>query len=177
MIDLFTMLVIFLIQQFSASGELLSVSANVSMPVAASPKELERAPIITLTRANDKTGGMLLFESEPVVPLNDITEVKYPDWNIKQLGLKLDCDKELNKAAPKACVDKSAWGKQQNAPCGGDPKSERCKKVHDSRKIIIQADRTVPFKVIKMVMATCGRHQFREPNFAVTRGAAKEAAK
>jgi biopolymer transport protein ExbD len=175
MIDLFTMLVIFLIQQFSASGELLTVNANVSMPTAASPAQLERAPIITLTRVTDKTGGMLMFENEPVVPLSEVTEVKYPDWNIKQLGLKLDCNKEMDKSAPKACVDKSAWGKQQAVPCGGDPKSERCKKVHDSRKIIIQADRTVPFKVIKMVMATCGRHQFREPNFAVTQMMRQEA--
>jgi biopolymer transport protein ExbD len=34
MIDLFTMLVLFLIAQFSASGELMTVNPNVAMPKA-----------------------------------------------------------------------------------------------------------------------------------------------
>ena len=118
MIDLFTMLVIFLIQQFSASGELLTVNANVNMPNSASPVDLERAPIVTLTRVTDKSGGSLLFESEPLAPINEINEVKYPDWNIKPLGERLDCNSETDKSKKpgERCFDRSAWGKQQKLP-------------------------------------------------------------
>ena len=60
MIDLFTMLVIFLIQQYSASGELTLVNPNVALPKAGASAELARAPMIGLTRA-DSEGALELF--------------------------------------------------------------------------------------------------------------------
>lgn len=149
MIDLFTMLVIFLIQQFSASGELMLVNPNVAMPKASSMKELERAPIVALSRwENPETPGDLLFENNKIMSQKEINEVKYPSWDIK----------------PLAEVLKKAWQNQQRAT---SPIPAQQAKIRTNRKIIIQADRSVPFSVIKMVMATCGRNEYREPNFAI----------
>ena len=142
MIDLFTMLVIFLIQQYSASGELTLVNPNVALPKAGASAELLRAPMIGLTRADANSQGDLLFENQRIMSLADINEVKFPSWDIK----------------PLADVLKRTWAVQQTAPN---------KKDKENRKVIIQADRTVPFQVIKMVMATCGRNEYREPNFAI----------
>ena len=146
MIDLFTMLVIFLIQQFSASGELMLVNPNVAMHKAGSHAELERAPMVALTKADGNSPGDLLFENNKIMSLGDVNEVKYPSWEIK----------------PLADVLNKQWKIQQ---AKGASKKEK-----DNRKIIIQADRTVPFQVIKMVMATCGRNEYREPNFAIMVG-------
>lgn len=143
MIDLFTMLVIFLIQQFSASGELMLVNPNVAMPKAGSHAELSRAPIIALTRGDASSPGDLMFENVRIMSLGDVNEVKFPSWDIK----------------PLADVLKRQWKVQQDSAKNAKEKS--------NRKIIIQADRTVPFQVIKMVMATCGRNEYREPNFAI----------
>ncbi len=142
MIDLFTMLVIFLIQQYSASGELTLVNPNVALPKAGASAELLRAPMIGLTRADSSSQGDLLFENQRIMSLADINEVKYPSWDIK----------------PLADVLKRNWAVQQTVSN---------KKDKENRKVIIQADRTVPFQVIKMVMATCGRNEYREPNFAI----------
>ena len=142
MIDLFTMLVIFLIQQYSASGELTLVNPNVALPKAGASAELLRAPMIGLTRADANSQGDLLFENQRIMSLADINEVKFPSWDIK----------------PLADVLKRNWAVQQTVSN---------KKDKENRKIIIQADRTVPFQVIKMVMATCGRNEYREPNFAI----------
>ncbi len=142
MIDLFTMLVIFLIQQYSASGELTLVNPNVALPKAGASAELQRAPMIGLTRADANSQGDLLFENQRIMSLADINEVKFPSWDIK----------------PLADVLKRNWAVQQTVSN---------KKDKENRKIIIQADRTVPFQVIKMVMATCGRNEYREPNFAI----------
>ncbi len=142
MIDLFIMLVIFLIQQYSAAGQLMLVNPNVAMPKASSHTELQRAPMIALTRADPTTPGDLMFENNRLMSLADVNEVKFPSWDIK----------------PLADVLKKAWTLQQTV---------KDTKVRNSRKIIIQADRTVPFQVIKMVMATCGRNEYREPNFAI----------
>lgn len=159
MIDLFSMLVIFLIQQFSASGELMLVNPNVAMPKAGANKELDRAPIVALTRwAGKDQPGDLLFENNKVVSQKDITEVKYPSWDIRELAVVL----------------KKNWQAQQKVS-GPDP--AKTKALRNNRKIIIQADRTVPFGVIKMVMATCGRNEYREPNFAImVSGGGDEAA-
>ena len=145
MIDMFIMLVIFLIQQMSASGELMLVNPNVAMPRASAVSELERAPIIALTKGDGNAPGSMLFENNVVMSLGDVNEVKFPSWDIK----------------PLADVLKGAWKLQQRQ---SDPKKR------NNRKIIIQADRTVPFQVIKMVMATCGRNEYREPNFAIMVG-------
>lgn len=149
MIDLFTMLVIFLIQQFSASGELMLVNPNVAMPKAGTMKELERAPIVALTRwESPDAPGDLMFENNKIMSQKEINEVKYPSWDIK----------------PLAEVLKKAWQNQQRAT---SPVPAIQAKIRTNRKIIIQADRSVPFSVIKMVMATCGRNEYREPNFAI----------
>ncbi len=149
MIDLFTMLVIFLIQQFSASGELMLVNPNVAMPKAGTMKELERAPIVALTRwESQDSPGDLMFENNKIMSQKEINEVKYPSWDIK----------------PLAEVLKKAWQNQQRAT---SPIPAQQAKIRTNRKIIIQADRSVPFSVIKMVMATCGRNEYREPNFAI----------
>ncbi len=145
MIDMFAILVVFLIQQFNASGELMLINPNVAMPKAQSVKTLERAPMVALTRGEGGKPGALLFENEMVISLADVNEVKFPSWDIK----------------PLAEVLKRAWQVQQNS---SDVKQRK------NRKIIIQADRSVPFQVIKMVMATCGRNEYREPNFAIMVG-------
>jgi len=145
MIDMFVILVVFLIQQFTNSGELLLINPNVAMPKASSVSELERAPLVTLTKGEGNQPGVMLFENNMVMSLGDVNEVKFPSWDIK----------------PLADVLKRAWKLQQSSP---DPKTR------NNRKVIIQADRNVPFEVIKMAMATCGRNEYREPNFAIMVG-------
>ena len=49
-IDMMTMLVIFLLMSFSASGEILFVQKNITLPDAQNWSDLERAPVIGVTR-------------------------------------------------------------------------------------------------------------------------------
>ena len=114
MIDLFTMLVIFLIQQYSASGELTLVNPNVALPKAGASAELQRAPMIGLTRSDANSQGDLLFENQRIMSLADINEVKFPSWDIK----------------PLADVLKRTWAMQQQ--------NAKNKKDKDNRKVIIQ---------------------------------------
>lgn len=149
MIDMFIILVVFLIQQFSASGELMSINPDVAMPKARAKAQLERAPMIALTRGKGNQPGAVLFENNQILSIADVNEVKYPSWDIK----------------PLATVLERAWKLQQKSAD---------KKQRKNRKVIIQSDRTVPFQVIKMVMATCGRNEYREPNFAIMVGTEME---
>lgn len=49
-IDMMTMLVIFLLMSFSASGEILFVSKNITLPDAQNWTDLDRAPVIGVTK-------------------------------------------------------------------------------------------------------------------------------
>jgi biopolymer transport protein ExbD len=49
-IDMMTMLVIFLLMSFSASGEILFVQKNITLPDAQNWSDLERAPVIGVTK-------------------------------------------------------------------------------------------------------------------------------
>ncbi|MBY0470510.1 biopolymer transporter ExbD [bacterium] len=48
MVDMFSLLVIFLLQNFSASPDLLYVSKGVTLPVAVSGAEMEDAPVLSI---------------------------------------------------------------------------------------------------------------------------------
>src|ERR1700756_4706079 len=50
MVDMLTILVVFLLQTFSASGELLTVQKNIVLPEAQNFKDLEQAPIIAISK-------------------------------------------------------------------------------------------------------------------------------
>src|SRR5262245_28151128 len=49
-IDMMTMLVIFLLMSFQATGEILFVQKNIVLPEAQNWTELERAPVIAVSR-------------------------------------------------------------------------------------------------------------------------------
>src|ERR1700689_3266252 len=49
MVDMFSLLVIFLLQAFSASPELLMVTKGVTLPAATTGRELEDAPVLAIS--------------------------------------------------------------------------------------------------------------------------------
>ena len=79
MVDMLTILVVFLHQTFSASGELLTVSKNVTLPEAMNYKDLEQAPIISISRDSVTLNG------EPKADASELARETTMDWKIPQL--------------------------------------------------------------------------------------------
>jgi len=50
-IDMMTMLVIFLLMSFSATGEIVFVQKNLTLPDATNWTDLERAPVVSITKS------------------------------------------------------------------------------------------------------------------------------
>lgn len=144
MIDVFVLLVIFLIQQFSADGDLLFMTDKIRMPEAANFQQLDRAPVIQVSSDD------ISIEGARVADVTDIDRDEY--WNIPALEEKLRDQKK----AYELVRDGSGEGFK------GD--------------INIQADRAVPFKVIKKVMYSANQAGYFNINFAVLAGAAPEAS-
>src|SRR5215813_12044394 len=64
MVDMLTILVVFLLQTFSASGELLTVQKNIVLPEAMNFKELERAPVIAISKESVTLDGRPVANAE-----------------------------------------------------------------------------------------------------------------
>jgi len=63
MVDMLTILVVFLLQTFSASGELLTVQKNITLPEAQNYKDLEQAPIIAVSKDSVTLDGRMVADA------------------------------------------------------------------------------------------------------------------
>ncbi len=85
MIDMFSMLIIFLIQSFSAQGELFVTNPNIKLPSAQHAKALDRSPLITVTP--DK----VVLEGAPAGDNTNINDkIEETDWDLPTLTARLD---------------------------------------------------------------------------------------
>ena len=79
MVDMLTILVVFLLQTFSASGELLSVQKNIVLPEAQNFKDLEQAPIIAVAQDSVTLNGAMEADAA------ELNQENTTDWKIAKL--------------------------------------------------------------------------------------------
>ncbi len=82
MIDMFVVLVIFLLMTFSTSGEILFIQKDIELPQATQSEELERAPVIIIG------SGQVVIEGASVGRMDDIAEDE--NFEIADLSEKLN---------------------------------------------------------------------------------------
>ena len=145
MIDMFTILVVFLLISFSATGEILFQTADIQLPKAYSSRTLERVPIIGISKT------VVVFEGEEIMKTPWVTEKNYPELKLPELSkiLKASHDNYIRQhpmPADKAKADK--W-------------------LEESKQVAIQADENVRFEVIRLVMTTAAIEGYSAINFAV----------
>ena len=143
MIDMFIVVLIFLLMTFSATGEILFVSKDIKLPFAEKVDKLGRAPVIAISYpADDPLGGVIALDGGEVTNARDLIEDDSPDWKIAKLT------DELQKK-------KQKW-KQYNAD------------EQFPGEVIIQSDQNVDFKIIKKIIYSCGLAGYNNVHFAVT---------
>jgi biopolymer transport protein ExbD len=81
LVDMFVIIVIFLLQNFSATGEILFMSKDISLPEAANGGEIDRAPVVQIS------GESVMLEGEQIALVADLARDEY--WNIPALEEKL----------------------------------------------------------------------------------------
>lgn len=145
MIDMFTILVVFLLLVFSASGEILFQQKDIQLPKAFSQRPLERVPIIGISQS------VILFEGNFVEDSAKVSEKTLPDLRIPALSKALKAASE-------------AFKREHPMP---SEKEKAEKWLEDSKQIIIQADEGVRFEVIRLVMMTAANEGYSAINFAV----------
>jgi biopolymer transport protein ExbB len=150
MIDMFIVVLIFLLMTFSASGEILFVTKDIKLPFADRVEKLDRAPVIAISfPENDPAGGVVTLDGSEVSTARELKDDDSPDWKIAKLSEQLEVKKHNWKLTN---PDKQFPG-----------------------EVIVQADQNVDFKIIKKVMYSCGLAGYSNVHFAVTQRAKKGA--
>ncbi|MFZ9886250.1 MAG: ExbD/TolR family protein [Myxococcota bacterium] len=142
MVDMMMVLVIFLVMNFNASGEMNFVSKDLKMPEAANGMELTRVPIIAIDSNNN-----LYFEGAIIADLN--LALDQEDLKIAELEEKL--------------VDQ----RQRFEAIGGN-RAEALSPAEDPTTTVnVQADKSTSMNVIKRVLHTCGNAGYSRIRLAV----------
>ncbi len=150
MVDMMMVLVIFLVMNFNASGEMLFLSKDIKMPTAEHGDTITRVPIVSLSNKNQ-----LYFEGVILTDLNNI-DVNDPNWKIAELEEKLVDNRQRAEA-----VGKREWGSPEEDP---------------TTTVNVQADTGAEFKWIKRVLYTCEQAGYGRVRLAVGDAHKAEAA-
>jgi biopolymer transport protein ExbD len=136
MVDMMTILVVFLLQQFSSTGEVLYMQKDIKLPDAHHGQTIEIAPVVAIGAQQIVVTG---------VKVADIPDLDRDSGylNIPALEERLRDEKKrwefIHKADPS-----SKWDGIVN----------------------IQADKAVPFRIVMRVMYSCGVAGYFNINFA-----------
>jgi biopolymer transport protein ExbD len=159
LVDMMTMLVVFLLMTFSASGEILMAQRGMQLPDATQQKALQRAPIITVTADTIlfSSGGNAEVVGDPRALMADSVTSEY---KIMDLYEKLKIEKAKLEVGIESGEIKTG---------GGKTPEEKLVNSADFIKtaVILQADRGVDAKVLNRVMKTCYAAEFPNIMFAV----------
>jgi biopolymer transport protein ExbD len=146
MVDMMTMLVIFLLQQFSSTGEVLYMQKDIKLPTAEHGQMIEIAPVVAVSGQQVVVTG---------VKVADIAELDSDSGylNIPALEERLRDEKKRWDFIHQSDSTKK-WDGVVN----------------------IQADQNVPFRIVKRVMYSCGVAGYFNINFAALDASASAAA-
>lgn len=136
MVDIMTMLVIFLLQQFSSTGEVLYMQKDIKLPDARHGQMIDIAPVVAISADQVVVTG---------VKVADVGDLDRDSGYLNIPGVE-----------ERLRDEKKRWEFIHKA----DPSSKWDGIVN------IQADKAVPFRIVKRVMYSCGVAGYFNVNFA-----------
>jgi len=141
MMDMFTIILVFLLKSYSAEGSILTNADNLTLPNSTSKKKPKEVNL-QVAVAHD----MILVDNKAVVPTEDVRKIP-PE----------DSDPIVEKL--KETLDGYYAQEEEMVKLGALNKVEG--------KVIIQVDKNIKFDVLFKVMNTCGKVGYNNMNFAV----------
>ena len=138
-VDMMTMLVVFLLMTFSATGDILLSQKGLELPDALNKANLEKAPIVTISQSEIAFNGEHMADTR--TPLADTSM----EWKIVELYERL----------------KAEHASFETQTMNEDEK----KKIRGF--LILQADKTVDAKILNRVMKTSYAAEYPNIMFAI----------
>lgn len=160
MVDMFTVLAVFLLQNYRV--EEIQLKKSVPLPEARAVKKLKPAHVVVVTQDE------IFLDEKPVADFEEVKEQEH--WMIVPLqeGLRLAIEKKRQemesglKNALKNAIDKSPEEMTE------EEREEQRAKQYAWGRVTMQADKDIDFLTIKKVMYTITEAGASLINFAVT---------
>lgn len=138
MVDMFTLMVVFLLKNFSAQGQLVTPAKDLKLPVSSIEKSAAEALSVKVSKHN------IMVENEVVVDGADFEKIlTQEDFKIDPLFAALKKHSEEGR------------------------KSSKVFHTEYSGKISIQGDCEIPYRILTRIMYTCGQAGFPVMNLIV----------
>jgi biopolymer transport protein ExbD len=141
MMDMFTIILLFLLKSYSSEGAILTNADNLVLPNSVSKKKPNEVNLQIQV-----TTDMILVDNQPVAPTEDARNIplENPDPIIVKLEEKLASCYHQEQEMVKMGALNQVLG-----------------------KVIVQVDKNIEFDVLFKVMNTCGKVGYNNMNFAV----------
>jgi len=155
MVDMFTVLAIFLLQNYDVKDFIVYTPKEVVLPKATSTKELKPAFVVTVSNKE------ILLDQDVVVTFQEVKA--QTEWLIPKLHEK------IKEALVKSKSEFDRDNKNQIRDVVDPEAKEQVDDPNSWRKITIQSDKDIDFLTVKKIMYTVSEAGGGEINFAVTK--------
>lgn len=167
MVDMFTVLVVFLLQNFKVDA--IKLKQNVPLPKASAVKKLQPATVVVITQEK------VFLDDEPVADFTNVKE--QPDWVVQALkeGLvaRLEERKKENESNLRDQI-KSVISSSNDGRTPEEIEKEEKEKRRSWGRVTVQADKEIDFLTVKKILYTITDAGATMINFAVTQKSKKE---
>lgn len=153
MVDMFTVLCVFLLQNYATTNQVLPMPEKVDLPMAHETKELKPSNVVVVSPDG------IVINNVKVAEFRTVKEQE--DWIIKALA------ETVQKSIQDGEAKKLSLGNQLREAVNEAKDLKKAPETDDFRKLTIQADKNVDFLTIKKVMFTVTEAGIQEINFAV----------
>lgn len=154
MVDMFTVMVVFLLQNYATTNQVLPISDKVDLPSAMEVRDLKPSNVVVISEEG------VSFNSEIVATFEDLKGQE--DWLLKSL------EEKVKEVIQTGNDQKNSLGQRiRQAVNEAKSKVNVEDEIDDFLKITIQADKTVDFLSVKKIMYTVTEAGIQEINFAV----------
>jgi biopolymer transport protein ExbD len=156
MVDMFTVLVVFLLQNYNVTGQVLYIPKEVILPKAERIKELKPAVVVTISEKE------VLIDKDVILSGDQVRGQEA--WMLEPLHKRLVASLALAKEEHEKNIQK-----QLQSVVVAARGEQDLKDPNPWSKVTIQADKGIDFLTVKKVMYTVTEAGAGEINFAVTK--------
>jgi biopolymer transport protein ExbD len=142
LVDMMTMLVVFLLSTFSATGEIVMSQKGIELPIALNDKELQSAAIIAVS------ADQISFQGEAIADPRRILDDTMTEPRIVELADRLELE---------------AFTLEKNDRLSEDEKNKL------RGLVILQADHLIEAKVLNKILNTARSAKYTDVMFAISR--------
>ena len=154
MVDMFTVLVVFLLQNYASTDQILPIEERIKLPQAEEVRSLKPSHVVVIF------DGQVLLNTEPLGRLSDYTNSQ--NWTFSPLKTR------IVRLLKEAHSQDRAFLMSQLKQINESIKTEDYVKDTFFR-VTIQADESTQFADVKKVMYTLTEAGIKEMNFAVVK--------